>query len=77
MEVALQQKVIEATQCIERQLDTELEKLDNLDINDFEKLRENRLKKLKLLQQQKQNWLSLVMYIYWIVCNILIRILIN
>lgn len=59
MEVALQQKVIEATQCIERQLDTELEKLDNLDINDFEKLRENRLKKLKLLQQQKQNWLSL------------------
>ncbi|XP_054006952.1 thioredoxin domain-containing protein 9 [Hylaeus anthracinus] len=59
METVLQQKVIEATQCIEKQLDAELEKLDNLDINDFEKLRENRLKKLKLHQQQKQNWLSL------------------
>ncbi|XP_053978436.1 thioredoxin domain-containing protein 9 [Hylaeus volcanicus] len=59
METVLQQKVIEATQCIEKQLDAELEKLDNLDISDFEKLRENRLKKLKLHQQQKQNWLSL------------------
>ncbi|XP_031846360.1 phosducin-like protein 3 [Nomia melanderi] len=57
METVLQQKVIEATQCVEKQLDAEIEKLDNLDINDFEKLREERLKKLKLLQQQKQNWL--------------------
>ncbi|XP_076243399.1 phosducin-like protein 3 [Calliopsis andreniformis] len=59
MEAVLQQKVIEATQCVEKQLDAELEKLDNLDISDFEKLREARLKKLKLLQQKQQNWLSL------------------
>ncbi|XP_076180660.1 phosducin-like protein 3 [Ptiloglossa arizonensis] len=59
METVLQEKVIEATQCVEKQLDAELEKLDNLDISDFEKLRESRLKKLKELQQQKQNWLSL------------------
>ncbi|XP_033337484.2 phosducin-like protein 3 [Megalopta genalis] len=59
MEAVLQQKVREATKCIEKQLDDEIEKLDNLDINDFEKLREARLKKLKLLQQQKQNWLTL------------------
>ncbi|XP_034190487.2 phosducin-like protein 3 [Osmia lignaria lignaria] len=59
MEAVLQQKVIEATQCVEKQLDAEIEKLDNLDISDIEKLREQRLKKLKLLQQQKQNWLSL------------------
>lgn len=60
METVLQQKIIEATHCVEKQLDAELEKLDNLDISDFEKLREQRLKKLKLLQQQKQNWLALV-----------------
>ncbi|XP_076756399.1 phosducin-like protein 3 [Xylocopa sonorina] len=59
METALQQTVIEATQCVEKQLDAEIEKLDNLDIGDFEKLREQRLKKLKQLQQQKQTWLSL------------------
>lgn len=62
MEAVLQQKVIEATQCVEKQLDAEIEKLDNLDISDIEKLREQRLKKLKLLQQQKQNWLSLVKF---------------
>ncbi|KZC07292.1 PREDICTED: thioredoxin domain-containing protein 9 [Dufourea novaeangliae] len=59
MDSALQQKVIEATQCVEKQLDAEIQKLDNLDISDFAKVRENRLKKLKLLQQQKQNWLTL------------------
>ncbi|XP_043256000.1 thioredoxin domain-containing protein 9 [Colletes gigas] len=59
MESVLQQKMIDATHCVEKQLDTELEKLDNLDIGDIEKLRENRLKQLKTLQQQKQNWLSL------------------
>lgn len=59
MEAVLQQQVREVTKCIEKQLDDEIQKLDNLDINDFEKLREARLKKLKLLQQQKQNWLTL------------------
>ncbi|XP_006608713.1 thioredoxin domain-containing protein 9 [Apis laboriosa] len=59
METILQKKIIEATHCVEKQLDAEIEKLDNLDISDFEKLREQRFKKLKLLQQQKQNWLSL------------------
>lgn len=59
MESVVQQKVIEATHCVEKQLDAEIEKLDNLDISDFEKLREERLKKLKLVQQQKQTWLSL------------------
>lgn len=59
MDKILQQTVVEATQCVEKHLDAEIEKLDNLDISDIEILREQRLKKLKLLQQQKQNWLSL------------------
>ncbi|CAK9810821.1 Thioredoxin domain-containing protein 9 [Anthophora quadrimaculata] len=58
MEAVLQQKIVEATRCVEEQLDSEIAKLENLDVNDFEELREQRLKKLKLLQQQKQNWLS-------------------
>lgn len=63
MEAVLQKKVVEVAAYVENQLDAELEKLDNLDINDFEKLRENRLKELKKQQQKKQEWLTQVNFI--------------
>ncbi|XP_015609327.1 thioredoxin domain-containing protein 9 [Cephus cinctus] len=59
MDTLIQQKVIEVANQVEKQLDAELEKLDNLDIDDIEKLREKRLRDMKKLQQQKQTWLSL------------------
>ncbi|XP_012280492.1 thioredoxin domain-containing protein 9 [Orussus abietinus] len=59
MEALIQQKVLEAASQVEKQLDSELERLDNLDIDDIEKLREKRLKEMKKIQQQKQTWLSL------------------
>lgn len=62
METVLQQKVIEVANHVEQQLDAELEKLDNLDINDYEQIRARRLNELKQMQKQKQNWLTLVMY---------------
>lgn len=62
MEAVLQQKVIDVANHVEQQLDAELEKLDNLDINDYEKIRAHRLNELKQIQKQKQNWLSLVIY---------------
>lgn len=61
METILQQKVIEVASHVEQQLDAELEKLDNLDISDYEKIRTNRLNELKRMQKQKQDWLVLVM----------------
>lgn len=61
METVLQQKVIEVANHVEQQLDAELEKLDNLDINDYEKIRANRLNELKRMQKQKQDWLVSVM----------------
>ncbi|XP_032675129.1 thioredoxin domain-containing protein 9 [Odontomachus brunneus] len=57
METILQQKVIEVASHVEQQLDAELEKLDNLDISDYEKIRANRLNELKRMQKQKQDWL--------------------
>jgi len=62
MEAVLQQKVIEVANHVEQQLDAELEKLDNLDINDYEKIRAHRLNELKRMQKQKQDWLALVIY---------------
>ncbi|KAL6264799.1 hypothetical protein P5V15_004896 [Pogonomyrmex californicus] len=59
METVLQQKVIEVANHVEQQLDAELEKLDNLDINDYEKIRAHRLNELKRMQKQKQDWLVL------------------
>lgn len=60
METVLQQKVIEVANHVEQQLDSELEKLDNLDINDYEKIRAHRLNELKRMQKQKQDWLTSV-----------------
>lgn len=72
MEAVLQQKVIEVANHVEQQLDAELEKLDNLDISDYEQIRAYRLNELKQMQKQKQNWLALV--IYYDICNIHIDI---
>ncbi|KAJ8675830.1 hypothetical protein QAD02_011616 [Eretmocerus hayati] len=59
MEQLITQKVVELATNVERQLDSEIEKLDNLNIDDIDKLREQRLKDMKKLQQQKQLWLTL------------------
>jgi len=59
MEAVLQQKVVEVASHVEQQLDAELEKLDNLDINDYEKIRAHRLNELKRMQKQKQDWLAM------------------
>jgi len=68
MEAVLQQKVIEVANHVEQQLDAELEKLDNLDINDYEKIRAHRLNELKQMQKQKQDWLALVIYRGMFIC---------
>lgn len=60
MEQIIQQKVAELASHVEKQLDSEIEKLDNLNIDDIEKLREKRLQEMKKMQHQKQIWLSLV-----------------
>lgn len=62
METILQQKVIEVASHVEQQLDAELEKLDNFDINDYEKIRADRLNELKRMQKQKQDWLVSVIH---------------
>lgn len=56
MEQLIQNQVITAALQLEKQLDQEIGRLDNLGIDDLEQIRENRLKELKKLAQQKQEW---------------------
>lgn len=43
----VEKTVLEATKAIEEQLDAELDRLDNLDSDDLERLREKRLQQMK------------------------------
>lgn len=58
MEHLLQGQLITAAQQLERQLDSELNRLETLDTDDIQALRDQRLKELKKHAQQKQEWLN-------------------
>ena len=49
---------MQAAQVVESQLDAEIQRLDKMDEDDFETLRQKRLQAMKKAQQQKQEWLS-------------------
>lgn len=61
------QQLFAATQIIERQLDAEIERLDNLDAEDLDAIRRDRLAAMKKRQQKKQDWIANVrnMIIYF------------
>lgn len=59
MEKIIQQKLIETAKVVEQQIELEIERLDNLDVDDIEKLREQRLKEMKKQHHQKQLWLAM------------------
>ncbi|XP_065088884.1 thioredoxin domain-containing protein 9 [Ochlerotatus camptorhynchus] len=56
MEQVLQSSLISAAVQLEKQLDSELSRLDSLGGEDLEKLREQRIKELKKQASQRQEW---------------------
>lgn len=60
LEDTIQQSVLKVAQTVEQQLDAELERLDKLDSDDLEKLREQRLKEMKKQAWQQQEWQAMV-----------------
>lgn len=54
----IQDKVLEVTKTIEKQIDAAIEKIDNMDLNDLEQLRKQRLQELKSHQNRKHAWLQ-------------------
>ena len=58
MENLIQSQIITAAVQLERQLDSELNRLDALDSDDLQALRDQRMREMKKLQEQKQTWLN-------------------
>lgn len=54
----VEQQLVAATQIIEKQLDAEIERLDNLDSEDLDSIRRDRLAAMKKRQQKKQDWIA-------------------
>lgn len=55
---ATNEQLLQVTQAIEKQVDAVIDQIDNLDTNDLDQLRKNRVKELQKLEEQKQVWLS-------------------
>ncbi|XP_017156979.1 thioredoxin domain-containing protein 9-like [Drosophila miranda] len=58
MEKSLENQLVNAAKMVEQQLDEQLVRLDNLDSDDLNVLREQRLRELKELNSKKQEWLK-------------------
>ena len=58
MQRVVEQNVIAAAQQMEEQLDGELHRLENLDEDDLDRLRERRIKQLKQQAVRRQQWLA-------------------
>ncbi|XP_037949880.1 thioredoxin domain-containing protein 9-like [Teleopsis dalmanni] len=54
----LENQLMTAAQVIEKQLDQQLDRLENLDSDDLKTIREQRLKEMKQQNLQKQEWLK-------------------
>lgn len=58
MNELLQKAVLTATKDLEKQLDSEIDRFENLDSDELRLLREQRLNQLKRENQQKKEWLT-------------------
>ena len=54
----LENQLAGITQVIEKQLDEQLERFDNLDKDDLKTLREQRIREMKEYNDKKQEWLK-------------------
>lgn len=60
IENLIKSQVIEVARNVEQHLDAELDKLENMDVDDMERLRGDRLKQLKEQAKKRQEWLAMV-----------------
>lgn len=58
MENVLEQQLMAAANMVEQQLDCEIDKLDKLDKDELELLRERRIAAMKRAEDQKKKWLA-------------------
>lgn len=54
----LENQLAAVASVIEKQLDDQLDRLENLDTDDLKAIREQRMKEMRELNQKKQEWLK-------------------
>lgn len=55
---AVENQLLQVTKAIEKQVDSVIEQIDNLDTNDLEQLRKNRIEELQKQEEQKKTWMT-------------------
>lgn len=58
-QAAVQQQLMAAANMVESYVDKELTRLDNLDGDELEMIRQNRLKELKRMENRKEEWINI------------------
>ena len=56
MDQAIQQQLVQATGIIESQVDAEIQRLDNLDADELDILRQRRLAAIKKQREKEEEW---------------------
>lgn len=59
----MEQILVSAAKQLEKQLDSEIDRLDNLGTDDIEAIRDRRLKEMKLRQEKIVQWKQNVMFL--------------
>lgn len=55
---ALEENLLHVTKAIEKQVDATIEQIDNLNVDDIEQIRKNRIKEMKKQEEQRLEWLQ-------------------
>jgi len=66
MENVLEKQLLKVAESIEQKLDQEIQKLDELDLDSIENIREHRLQQMKKMIKQKEEWMAKVKVISFI-----------
>lgn len=75
MENILEKQLLKVAESIEQKLDQEIQKLDELDLDSIENIREHRLQQMKKMIKQKEEWMAKVkvIFIYWIIIYLFLK----
>lgn len=60
MENVLEKQLLKVAETIEQKLDQEIQRLDELDLDSIENIREHRLQQMKKMIKQKEEWMAKV-----------------
>lgn len=77
MENVLEKQLLKVAETIEQKIDQEIQRLDELDLDSIENIREHRLQQMKKMIKQKEEWMAKVKLIIFFNLKMLIYDLFN